>query len=263
MIELYQAIKFAPDWTGQAVHEVPFCRRMPTVYDPDIDRNWNGTFEADEIQRFVAWVDENIPTDYTGPWCIDQEHPWLNNWSNAGPRSGSNPASMKFCGQLLKIAKALRPHAWAGMWGLPTMRMWTPDWALEAAIEPLLRWGRCLHVNGYDYDLRPDVVHAMLPRQIHDCLSTGLPTYVWIGLRQYGQPDRSIRLSESEVRTAARVAVHAGRIEPKMIRRTRGVVVWDACSPPYLEGFSSLSALDEWQADMIAAVSDEITKAAA
>ena len=111
---------------GEALHQGEQSRTwvasnnlnmQPIKYYGGVDRNTDGQYTNIEKEAFAAWIEENIPTDYTGPICLDMEGQWWSMW-NTGSQDVMD-VIIDYYIEGLQYAQSLRPNAKIGYWGLP------------------------------------------------------------------------------------------------------------------------------------------------
>jgi len=122
---------------------------QPMVYHGGVDRNVDGVYTQQEKEAFTAWINENVPVDYSGPICLDMEGPRWIIWNTDSQEVMDG--LMDFYIEGLEFAQSLRPNAKIGYFGLPK-KQHTNTAVETASIQRILEASTGLFPNVYEFN---------------------------------------------------------------------------------------------------------------
>ncbi len=122
---------------------------LPISYGGVFDYYDDGEIDDADKEKFLAWVDANVPVDYAGPICLDLEGSWwpLLDSSNQVVVD----TAINFYLEGLAYAQSLRPNAKIGYWGIPK-KSHTIENSTTASIDRLLQASTGLFPDVYEHN---------------------------------------------------------------------------------------------------------------
>ncbi|MHC4948795.1 MAG: hypothetical protein ACYTG1_11120, partial [Planctomycetota bacterium] len=211
---------------------------IPMVYGHDIDRNTDGVISEVDRALMVEWLDEFVPADFSGPICLDYEHPFnveLNLPAMAPTRLAE---ILEVYEEVLDHAQAQRSVAKWGFWNIPMRRHLSEGWAAQGlSVTGLLE--QCDAIFPAPYDCQPDVDDGPAFQQyISDALEAvqgERPVYVFLNVRYCAQNDgyQSIIPAPVILSNAESCLLASWTAPDGQVHRPAGLVLWDCyCYAP-------------------------------
>ena len=226
---------------GEALHQGEKSRTwgasnnlnmQPIKYYGGVDANTDGQYTNLEKELFAAWVEENIPADYTGPICLDMEGQWWSMW-NTGSQEVMDVV-IDYYIEGLQYAQSLRPNAKIGYWGLPK-KSHTSATSQTASVQRLVEASTALFPDVYEW--APGIDDSVwLERHVRNtiALSKGqVPIYVQASPRYRDSETQKMVLHTQEefIHDQVNSALNAvWTDENGNEHRICGVSMWDAYS---------------------------------
>ena len=136
--------EFTKSWCGENNVAV-----QSMVYNGGVDWYEDGAYDDVDKSKFSAWLDANVPHDYTGPICLDMEGQWWDMWHTESQEVMDTIIDFYIEG--LEYAQAQRPNAKIGYWGLPRRRHTSPNYT-TASVERLLHASTGLFPDVYEWN---------------------------------------------------------------------------------------------------------------
>ena len=125
---------------------------QPMVYNGGVDYYEDGVYCDVDKEKFKMWLDANVPSDYSGPLCLDMEGEWWMQF-NTTSQEEMDPI-LDFYIEGLEYAQSLRPNAKIGYWGLPKKCHTNPN-DNKASVARLLNASTALFPDVYEH--RPNI----------------------------------------------------------------------------------------------------------
>jgi len=119
------------------------------VYNGGVDWYEDGAYDDVDKSKFSAWLDANVPHDYTGPICLDMEGQWWDMWHTESQEVMDTIIDFYIEG--LEYAQAQRPNAKFGYWGLPRRKHTSPT-STTASVDRLLFASTALFPDVYEWN---------------------------------------------------------------------------------------------------------------
>lgn len=138
-----------------------------TAIDPAHNNTWDSD-NPEDVERLVAWLDANVPNDYSGYLCSDWESHLKVLRTPTHPTYAAVLASNI---DLIETIKEYRPSAHVGQYNVPLRNYWAQDedWvAANESLLPLMEASDCLFPICYDFYADPEArpgTHANLVRE--------------------------------------------------------------------------------------------------
>ncbi len=226
---------------GEALHQGEQSRTwvasnnlnmQPIKYYGGVDCNTDGQYTNIEKELFAAWIEENIPTDYTGPICLDMEGQWWSMW-NTGSQDVMD-VIIDYYIEGLQYAQSLRPNAKIGYWGLPK-KSHTSATSQTASVQRLVEASTALFPDVYEWNPGNDD-SVWIERHVRNTieLSKGqVPIYVQASPRYRDSETQKMVLHTQEefIHDQVNSALNAvWTDENGNEHRICGVSMWDAYS---------------------------------
>ena len=224
-VELNQGWRTRGYNTKNGIDVLPYC------YGGGVDQNADNHYSNQDLERFEAWLDANIPYEYDGPVVLDMEGDWWPMMNTAD--EALMDEIMDFYIQGLEYAEALRPNAKFGYWGLPKKRMTGSSYDGPDVTRLLNRSG-AIFPETYEY--APGVDNsARIQQHIESCLEMvqgQVPVYVQMCSRYQDQELggwRHFLTNEELIRDQARPSLDARWTDSNgRTHRIAGLGIWDA-----------------------------------
>ncbi|HIB00623.1 MAG TPA: hypothetical protein EYO31_01720 [Phycisphaerales bacterium] len=122
---------------------------LPISINGAVDYYEDGVIDQDDKDKFLAWMDANVPADYAGPICLDLEGSW---WPILDSSNQSVvDTAIDFYIEGLEYAQSLRPNAKIGYWGIPK-KSHSKENSTTASIDRLLQASTGLFPDVYEYN---------------------------------------------------------------------------------------------------------------
>lgn len=207
--------------------------RLPIKYYGGVDANADGIINETDIEKFKAWVATHIPEGYSGPIGLDYEKPF---WEELRAETISQKRLQEIEAvyvQGLKIAKATRPNAFWGYYGLPTRRNTTAAWQNQGlSLEPIIANSGVVFPSIYNCNRGKDRTKDV-KRQVSVVLKEAagrMPVYAFVTPRYCGEGgDRSLFVPDDLFLKQANAAMKAVWVDAHGVEhRIKGLVLWDA-----------------------------------
>jgi hypothetical protein len=226
-----------------------------------LDWDIDGQMTESDAERFMNWINLNVPEDYTGPVCIDYEAPWWVFISKAHVNQYMLAYIMGKYHEGLAFAQAARPNAQWGYWGLPQM-IHLAHWDDEMPqLVSLLEAGEAVFPGAYDCmpgNSETDMYRNYLVDSMA-AVSGTRPVYAYLNVRFCGMGgDFSQWVPIEELVANANAILEAEWTdESGQVHRPAGIVLWDKYL--YTNDVESWSALDAHHADVLEALHAVVT----
>lgn len=204
---------------------------LPYCYGGGVDQNADNHYSNQDLERFEAWLDANIPYEYDGPVVLDMEGDWWPMMNTAD--EALMEEIMDFYIQGLEYAEAMRPNAKFGYWGLPKKRMTGSSYD-GPDVNRLLNRSGAIFPETYEY--APGVDNsARIQQHIESCIEMvqgQVPVYVQMCSRYQDQELggwRHFLTNEELIRDQARPSLDARWTDANGdTHRIAGLGIWDA-----------------------------------
>ena len=232
--------------TKHSIDVLPYC------YGGGVDQNADNHYSDQDLERFEAWLDANIPYEYDGPVVLDMEGDWWPMMNNADQELMDE--IMDFYIEGLEYAEEMRPNAKFGYWGFPKKR-WTKLSHDGPDVTRLMKRSAAIFPETYEYNPGGDD-SVRIQQHIETCIEMvegKVPVYVQMCSRYQDQEIggwRHFLSNEELIRDQARPSLDARWTDADgKTHRIAGLGIWDAYI--YVRGFHH----DWWSLN-----DDEITK---
>ncbi|MDG2200778.1 MAG: hypothetical protein P8K80_06310 [Phycisphaerales bacterium] len=233
-------------WRTRSQNQQDGIDVLPYAYGGGVDYNADMLYTSEDLASFEAWLDENVPEDYTGPVVLDMEGAW---WAQMSVASTAEMEDiMDFYIQGIEYAKVMRPNAKFGYWGLPKKHM-TTDHYTGPSMARLLQASGAIFPDSYETN--PDYNDSVrLRRHVERCIELvqgEVPVYVQMcprfrdeetGQWRYYFHDEEFLRDQGEASLDARWVDASGRTH-----RVAGIAIWDCYNYAklYHDDWSSLN----------------------
>jgi len=240
---------------------------MVLAYNWIVDWGRDGQFDELDKKRFAKWMDINIAPDSHQMVAIDYEHPYWPELRKPGTSPERLAQIAAVYREIYAFAKARRPKARWGFYGLPR-RTHRADEAYAARVRELapliLRHEDVVFMtigddfkgdhNGRDLeDVRKSVELTLAevgPR----------PVYVFVRGRYFGRPPmRDEPIPDDEFRAHIGAALDARWRDGNRERKAAGIIFWDGRRDKRPKP-ASWEELDKMYAGQLALVQDTVRK---
>jgi len=260
--QCYNAVKWTAPDQGQntiAYTSAQGITRVPMAYHGGVDRDESGEISQKNIERFSAWVQETLPSEYCGPVVMDYESPWWGelNAQSISPEKLQEILSVYTKG--VRVAKGTMPQAQWGYWGLPTLRNTNEKWLGQGlSIEELTT--QCAALYPDIYDSTPNSSQAKSTRKhISRALELAngeIPVYVYTFPRFTGQGgDHSLFIPDKEFLAQANAAMQAVWVDANGVQhRIQGIILWDSYKYSDSSNWSELDKKHKYYFELLQAL---------
>ena len=217
-------------WRTRSFNERNEIDVLPYAYGGGVDYNGDMLYTSEDLANFQAWLDENVPEDYTGPVVLDMEGDWWAQMSMASPQQMEE--IMDFYIQGIQYAEVMRPNAKFGYWGLPKKHM-TTDHYTGPSMARLLKASGAIFPDTYETNpggndsdrLRRHVVRCI------ELVEGKVPVYTQMCPRfrdeDSGQWEYYFQYDEF-LRDQARASLDARWVDGSgRTHRVAGIAIWD------------------------------------
>jgi hypothetical protein len=203
-------------------------------------------YTSEDLASFEAWLDENVPEDYTGPVVLDMEGGWWAEMSVANPEQMEG--ILDFFIQGLEYASAMRPNAKFGYWGLPKKHM-TTDHYTGPSMARLLQASGAIFPDSYETCPGHDDSNR-LRRHVERCIELvqgEVPVYVQMCPRFRDEESGQWRYyfhDDEFLRDQGRASLDARWVDASgRTHRVAGIAIWDCYNYAklYHDDWSSLN----------------------
>ena len=237
--DLMCAVKLDKPVDGPEVRKSARALRVPMMimaYNWIVDWRKDGVFDDLDKKRFAQWMDTNVRPDSRQFIAIDYEHPYwpeLRKKDTTPERLAEITAVYR---EILAFAKAKRPKARWGFFGLPhrNNRLGEP-WQkrLHAISEQILRHQDVVYLS--IYDLGPGDRNGRDLEAVRKFVELTLaeigdrPAYAFVRGRYGGKTEfRDAPIPEDEFKAHVGAALDGRWNDGKREHRLAGVILWDA-----------------------------------
>lgn len=203
---------------------------LPYAYGGGVDYNGDMTYTSTDLEKFEAWLDVHVPHDYTGPVVLDMEGEWWTRMTHATQEEMDE--IIDFYIQGLEYAKAMRPDAKFGYWGLPKKHM-TVDHYDGPPMTRLLRASDAIFPDTYETNPGRDDSDR-LRRHIERCIELvegEVPVYAQMFPRHRNEETRQwcyYHEQDEFLRDQAKASLDARWVDARgRTHRVAGIAVWD------------------------------------
>jgi hypothetical protein len=219
---------------------------LPYAYGGGVDFDADMLYTSEDLENFEAWLDQHVAMDYSGPVVLDMEGEWWEEMSSASPRRMEE--IIDFYIQGLEYAKAMRPNAKFGYWGLPKKHMTTDHYA-GPSMTRLLKASGAIFPDSYEDNPGRDDSDR-LRRHVERCVELvegDIPVYVQMFPRFRNQETRRWEYyfqNDEFIRDQVRASLDAKWVDADgATHRVTGIAIWDCYhyARRYHEDWASLS----------------------
>ena len=241
--------------------------RIPMhIVNYDVDHHRDGRFDDLDKRRFARWIDINVPPDSHQIITLDYEKPYLKelrNYRDLPPERLKEIVAVYR--EILDFAKARRPKARWGFWGLP-MRQYAMKEGWKQRIkelgELLLKYQDVVFLVINDHRIGDhrglDLTAIRTYVELSLAAAGDRPVYAYVRGRYGGRPQKFQWIPDDEFRANIEAALDARWNDGKQERRLAGIVFWDGFKDRRTTNPATPEQLDALYAHQLKIVHDAV-----